>query len=708
MNSFFRDITARRKIILYFFAGILIPSLIVGYLSWDALSKRREAFRSVIESQLWISGESAIKSIESALQDFEEKMLSQDNFQQFLTTEPISNLTTDGQKKTVESFFLLNADFQIIYPSVGKAIDHFFPGLQSVSGSPFWNLYQRAEYFEFNSQNYSRAAEIYQQCFKSTSIKQLQAYAWEGYGRCLIAMQKKAGALLVYQELLDNYSLLLNKAGHPYGLLAALRLAEISREVGKSEDVLDTIVKAYIKLRQGEWQLRYSVFDFYTAAIEAILYRELSAEKQPELWNSYSNSKAQHSHYIKELEFVKRLDESVIPVLKEKIAFSQYANEAQKGRFSLTLDDSFYLISYTRLRDSNSNQLFYAGFKWDLIHVKNSILPEIAETITQTSTIAIQVLDEEISSDIEHATNIIPKNALSLSSRQFPFPWRFIITQTAVSKLKDTAWKENLFHIALLAIIVGLMCLGAILIARDISRESEINQKKSEFVHNISHELKTPLTLIRLYGETLKDKQGLDKETKQKAYQVITRESERLSIMINNVLDFSRLEMGKKEFVLKPGDISKAVTEILESYRYHFEEKEFKLHEQIETGFPLVKFNREALASVLINLLSNAVKFSPKRKEITVRLLRQGNFIVLQVSDQGIGITKKDLDNIFKRFFRSDNEVVSSSKGSGLGLTIIQHIAEAHNGKVSVKSEPGKGSEFSFYLPFCDPKEVKQ
>jgi signal transduction histidine kinase len=257
-------------------------------------------------------------------------------------------------------------------------------------------------------------------------------------------------------------------------------------------------------------------------------------------------------------------------------------------------------------------------------------------------------------------------------------------------------------------LIVGLMCMGGYLISRDVSRESEAARHKSEFVHNISHELKTPLTLIRLYGETLKDKRINSEDNRQEAYEIITKESERLSHMINNVLDFSRIETGRKEFYFKKSDLAKIIKETLDSYRYHLEKKGFSIHEEIETDLPPMYFDTEAIASVLINLLSNAVKFSPGKNDVTVKLFREDNDVILQVEDKGIGISQKEADKIFQRFYRSENNVVSESSGSGLGLTIIQHIAEAHEGRVNLESELGKGSVFSVIFPINRTNEGKE
>jgi signal transduction histidine kinase len=246
------------------------------------------------------------------------------------------------------------------------------------------------------------------------------------------------------------------------------------------------------------------------------------------------------------------------------------------------------------------------------------------------------------------------------------------------------------------------MFLGAVLIARDISRESETTRLKTEFVHNISHELKTPLTLIRLYGETLQRKENLTNEVKKECYEIITKESERLSHMINNVLDFSRIEMGRKEFDFKKGNLANVIQDTLESYRYHLEKKGFAIHKDITQDLPEMNFDGDAIASVLINLLSNAMKFSPKEKEVTVKLFRDDGNAVLQVADKGIGISPKEVSKIFQRFYQSENKIVSETRGSGLGLTLVKHITEAHSGKIQVESEPGKGSIFSVILPILN------
>ena len=169
--------------------------------------------------------------------------------------------------------------------------------------------------------------------------------------------------------------------------------------------------------------------------------------------------------------------------------------------------------------------------------------------------------------------------------------------------------------------------------------------------------------------------------------------------MINNVLDFSRIEMGRKEFNFKKGNLPEVVRNTVESYRYHLEKKGFAIQTDIASDLLEMNFDGEAIASVLVNLLSNALRFSPKKREVIVKLFRDNGNAVLQVEDKGIGISPKEVSKIFKRFYRSKNNNVPESGGSGLGLTLVKHIADAHGGRVEVESQPGKGSIFSVILP---------
>lgn len=613
MNIYAQKIWARRKIILIFLVGILVPTIIVGFLSWNAFSKRREAFGKIFESQLWMSGETAITSIETALLQYEDSILNPENFTPLFSLRGSRREFKPSTLLSGTKVFVLGVDFRVVYPQAENDDSPFVRWEQSLAGSPFAYLFQKAEDLEFAQKKYAQAAELYHKCSQATPLQQWQAVALERYGSCLISAKRDDEAVPVYKELLEKFGQFKNRLGHPYGLLAVLQLYDIAQRQKKETDILKTLIDAFDKLRNGAWLLKTSTYDFYAEEIQSILDRELSSERHPEFQKSYLAVRNKPSPYLKEQEFKKILAEDVAPIIKERMAFSQYSNEPRKGRFPVVAGESSYLFSYSLLADAQSNQPFYAGFCWDLDYLKNEKWPEVANTLAQASGIRVRLIDERGQSDIDDRENAIPENALSLHLRQLPFPWRFIVVQTALEDLKNGALKENIFYGILAVAVIGLMCLGAFLIARDISRESETIRQKSEFVHNISHEIRTPLTLIRLYGETLKDKKNLPEEIKQEAYEIITGESERLSHLINNVLDFSRIEGGKKEFNFQTGNLASAVKETLESYRYQFKKEGFKIHEELDADLPAMDFDREAVASLLINLLSNAMKFSREK-----------------------------------------------------------------------------------------------
>jgi signal transduction histidine kinase len=221
---------------------------------------------------------------------------------------------------------------------------------------------------------------------------------------------------------------------------------------------------------------------------------------------------------------------------------------------------------------------------------------------------------------------------------------------------------------------------------------------KSDFVSNVSHELRTPLALIRLYAETLELGRLTNPQKREEYYCIIRKESERLTTLINNILDFSRIEAGRKEYEFRETDMRELVCNTLESYRYQIEQHGFTFEEKIGEVPPL-KVDREAMARSLVNLVNNALKYSQDRKYIGVNLYRENGSVKLEVIDHGIGIPLTEQQKIFEKFYRVGDPLVHNTKGSGLGLSLVQHIARAHGGDISVDSRPGVGSKFTITLP---------
>jgi signal transduction histidine kinase len=267
---------------------------------------------------------------------------------------------------------------------------------------------------------------------------------------------------------------------------------------------------------------------------------------------------------------------------------------------------------------------------------------------------------------------------------------------TSVDEL-SRAWIQR--NILVLAALSVLLAGGLYLTYRSVTKQVELARLKSDFVSNVSHELRTPLSLIRLYAETLELRRVTSPEKMDAYYRIIRKESERLSALINNILDFSRIEAGRKEYDFRETDLGELVRNTLEAYRYQIEEQGFAFEQRIDPLIPAVRVDREAIARSLVNLLNNALKYSAEDKFLGVTLHQAEGVVKLEVLDHGIGIARSEQAKIFEKFYRVGDPLVHDTKGSGLGLSLVRHIARAHGGEVEVESAPGRGSRFTLSLP---------
>ena len=197
-------------------------------------------------------------------------------------------------------------------------------------------------------------------------------------------------------------------------------------------------------------------------------------------------------------------------------------------------------------------------------------------------------------------------------------------------------------------------------------------------------------------------------ERQQKYFTTILQQSERLSHLIDNILDFSRMEEGQKLFHFEKDDIIPVVKDVVESFQNQTASLGFNTSLSIPEPLPEIVFDREGMEQVMNNLLDNACKYSANSRKIEVDLQLKGNRVIISVRDYGIGIRKEEQDKIFSRFYRAGEELTQTVKGSGIGLTIVKQIVEAHNGTIDVESEIGKGSIFSVILPIAYDEKIRK
>jgi len=230
-------------------------------------------------------------------------------------------------------------------------------------------------------------------------------------------------------------------------------------------------------------------------------------------------------------------------------------------------------------------------------------------------------------------------------------------------------------------------------------RLDELNRLKSYFISSVSHDMKTPLTSIKMFAELLQTSIEFKSDKSKEYLEIIEGESSRLSRLIDNVLDFSKIERGIKQYRFEIIMLNEIVIHTLKLMHYQFNLKKFVVESDLLGNEIPIYADKDAVEEALINLISNSLKYSREKKLIRDSTNAENEFMTLTVEDEGIGINKEYLENIFGPFFRIESKEVNRTGGAGLGLSIIKHIMDAHKGKVEVESEPGKGSKFTLLFP---------
>ncbi|MBT9171881.1 MAG: Alkaline phosphatase synthesis sensor protein PhoR [Syntrophomonadaceae bacterium] len=242
---------------------------------------------------------------------------------------------------------------------------------------------------------------------------------------------------------------------------------------------------------------------------------------------------------------------------------------------------------------------------------------------------------------------------------------------------------------------------GVLVVFRDITRLRRLEEIRADFAANVSHEMRTPLTAIRGYAETLLDGAYRDTETAVRFLKIIHRESERLNNLIEDVLMLSQIESGRADMELVPVNVAGLAEEVLESLLDRLSTHKLKL--EVSPGLPPVTGDRGLLRQALFNLLDNSLKYTPAYGEITLGAVREEHSIRIYVADNGIGIPLAAQARIFERFYRVDRARSRSLGGTGLGLAIVKHIVEAHHGRLKLESKEGQGTTVSLYIPVYPP-----
>ncbi|HEY0726992.1 MAG TPA: HAMP domain-containing sensor histidine kinase [Pyrinomonadaceae bacterium] len=398
---------------------------------------------------------------------------------------------------------------------------------------------------------------------------------------------------------------------------------------------------------------------------------------------------------------------------------AQKLNPAGVRRFENFAADAHLCSLFERSRtaqsflDDNHNYLFLhqpegiyifhtnrsAGVLLDERFVTDDLIAGSVKAAITPPGIAITISDEN---QRVLYSNAVPKQGYILEDNfDPPFSnWKAGIGLKTAS-IEDLG-RDSFWHSVMATVLVLILLLGGVvLIVRATDREARLAQAKANFVANVSHELKTPLSLLSLFSEILELGRVKNDEKRMEYYRVMRHESRRLNKLIDNILDFSKIEAGRKTYNFAEGDMAEVIENVLSSYRYQIDNSGFQIETNIAPDLPPVSMDPDAMSQAISNLLDNAIKYSRDVKQLSIAADQRGAELSVEIADRGIGISRAEQAKIFEKFYRVGNGLVHDVKGSGLGLSLVKHIVEAHKGTISVESDAGKGSRFTILLPLA-------
>jgi two-component system phosphate regulon sensor histidine kinase PhoR len=338
----------------------------------------------------------------------------------------------------------------------------------------------------------------------------------------------------------------------------------------------------------------------------------------------------------------------------------------------------------------------YIILETDLVYLVDQVFRVILD-LSRTKNFLFQVVDE-------HGVGVYGPNfkttgpVIELPFEQTVSRWSLRVGQKGTTTPSEHG-RRKLIDIVLIGLALGGIVAGLGVLLLAMRRERKANELKSDFISNVSHELKTPLSIISMFGEMLALGRVKTPAQATEYAEIIWRESVRLARLIDNVLDFAKIERGKDVYEFASGDVADVVARAIELSQHRLTKAELAVELELEPDLPPARIDANAYTLAVMNLIDNAIKYAADGKRLVIRLRRQDDRIVLEVKDFGPGIDPAEHDRIFERFYRARAVRLKPIRGSGIGLALVDHIARAHGGGVSVESSIDGGATFGMWIP---------
>lgn len=699
----------RKKIFLLFFLGIGLPSLLLGYFAFRGiqndqalLEKRRLDDHRKAAEQIISSFDQSISEVEQAFVEF---LYDQDNANERDLIQPLKDLV--NQYPLIEEVFLFRNPDEIRFIAAELL---FFPegsltNFTVSSKQPSLNRnFHKGQQLEFRKKNYQQALSSYQQAMEQAKNRQLK-------GKCLSAIarvQKKANlfqeAIESYKKISEDYSQVRITNGLPLGLAARIELGLLYQEAGDIQGAMKTFIGLFKSLINREWLLDKALYMFFSQAVKKYIQDILSKESLPSeiltFKENFQDLLHEEQDRREQTERLLLFQQRAATDIQAKMppSISDSSNPAK--RCSVEIGRNVYLVSLFHLgQGKRSGPQLRWGLLLNASYFKEPLLRQSLQTHMPSEKSSWIVRGRE-GQTVLSSENISSGSLIVKTNFTGNFPdWTLEFYHEEPRLFEGFLFSRRGIYFYMFLLIGGILIFGLILTLRTVSRELELARMKSDFVSTISHEFKSPLTSIRQLAEMLQTGRVPSEERRQKYYDVLLEQSERLSLLTENVLNFAKMEEGCKEFTFERTDMKYLIEDLVSSVQERVRHAGFDIQLEVEDSLPPIMIDKDAIVQAVNNLIDNGLKYSGEIKKVEVRAFKEERNLVIAIQDFGNGIEKDKMDKIFDRFYRGGDELTRTVKGSGLGLTLVKHIVDAHHGSVHIESEPGQGSTFSLKLP---------
>jgi signal transduction histidine kinase/tetratricopeptide (TPR) repeat protein len=705
----------RRRIVLLFGLGIVLPSLLLGYLAFRGVQNDRALVEKERLEDTRRAADRVTRAVDDAITSAEEALAKAVADQ----PEKPSVESASALKKLaagnplVEQFFYLK-DFKEVHLPLAKLL-YVADGRREAGSSPPAALsnsakIQAAERLEFQQKDFPGALAGYRQAIKNANDPRLEGLVLNAIAR----VQRKSGllkeAVSTYEDIVRGHGGIIIPGGMPLGPSASLEISSIARELGDLVKSLQTSFGLYKSLLGREWTLERAEFDFFVQRAKTLI-EEVLAGQPPGIDDAACQSElrtleAEEAEQRIRTERMIAFEGGAAPALEAKLRGGTAEPNRSFARVSLDIRNHSYLASIARPTvpaGGVSNEAW--GIIIDAERLReNALRPALRDNFRPGETTwAVIGKDGAVVLSSENP----PAGPVTLRTNFVSNTpdWTLEFHQPPPRLIRTFLLSRRGLYSFVFLLIAGILVFGLALTIRSVSHELELARMKSDFVSTVSHEFKSPLTSIRQLAEMLQSGRVPSEERRQQYYDVLLEQSERLALLTDNILSLAKIEEGRAEFALETTDVSALLTSVVTSFQERVRHEGFEIELKVQGPIPLVAVDRTALSQAITNLIDNAIKYSGDSRKVLVGAAVEEQTLAITVRDFGVGIKKEDIDRVFERFFRGGDELTRTVKGSGLGLTLVKEIVEAHRGKVQVESESGKGSVFSIRLPLEQGKE---